>query len=70
MSRAIYFILRMRQPLAMQPDLRLATPDDQSAVEDVDFAQAISDFNLQQAVYDASLKMGARALQNTLVNFL
>ncbi|HKP94638.1 MAG TPA: flagellar hook-associated protein FlgL [Fibrobacteria bacterium] len=42
----------------------------QSEVEDVDFAQAISDFNLQQAVYDASLKMGARALQNTLVNFL
>lgn len=42
----------------------------QSEVEDVDFAQAISDFNLQQAVYDASLKMGAQALQNTLVNFL
>jgi flagellar hook-associated protein 3 FlgL len=42
----------------------------QSEVEDVDFAQAISDFNLQQAVYDASLKMGAKALQNTLVNFL
>jgi flagellar hook-associated protein 3 FlgL len=42
----------------------------QSDVEDVDFAKAVSDFNLQQAVYEASLKMGAQALQNSLVNFL
>lgn len=42
----------------------------QSETEDVDFAQAISDFNLQQAVYDASLKMGARAMQSTLGDFL
>ncbi len=42
----------------------------QSNVEDVDFAQAITEFNTQQAVYDASLKIGARAMQNTLVNFL
>ncbi len=41
-----------------------------SEVEDVDFAQAISDYNMQQAVYDASLKMGAQAMQNTLMNFL
>lgn len=42
----------------------------QSDVEDVDFAAAVSEFTLQQAVYEASLKMGARAIQNTLVNFL
>jgi flagellar hook-associated protein 3 FlgL len=42
----------------------------QSDVEDVDFAAAVSQFTLQQAVYEASLKMGARAIQNTLVNFL
>jgi flagellar hook-associated protein 3 FlgL len=41
-----------------------------SDVEDVDFAEAVSQFTLQQAVYEASLKMGARAVQNTLVNFL
>lgn len=41
-----------------------------SDVEDVDFAQAVSEFTMQQAVYEASLKMGARAIQNTLVNFL
>ena len=42
----------------------------QSDVEDVDFAQAVSQFTLQQAVYEASLKMGAMAIQNTLVIFL
>lgn len=42
----------------------------QSDVEDVDFAQAVSDFNMKQAVYDASLKMGAKALSNSLVDFL
>jgi flagellar hook-associated protein 3 FlgL len=42
----------------------------QSDVEDVDFAQAISDYNLQSAVYDASLKMGAKAMQNTLMDFI
>jgi flagellar hook-associated protein 3 FlgL len=42
----------------------------QSDIEDVDFAKAISDFNMQQAVYDASLKMGAKALSKSLVDFL
>lgn len=42
----------------------------QSETEDVDFAQAISDYNLQSTVYEASLKMGARAMQNTLMNFI
>ncbi len=46
------------------------TTELQSNVEDVDFAKAASDFNLQQTVYEASLKMGAQALQNSLVNFL
>jgi len=46
------------------------TTELQSDIEDVDFAKAVSDFNLQQAVYEASLKMGAQALQNSLVNFL
>ncbi len=41
-----------------------------SQLEDVDFAEAISQFLLQQSVYDASLRTGARAIQNTLANFL
>ncbi len=46
------------------------TTELQSNVEDVDFAKAASDFNLQQTVYEASLKMGAQSLQNPFVNFL
>jgi flagellar hook-associated protein 3 FlgL len=46
------------------------TQELQSQTEDVDFAQAISDFNMQQTIYDASLQMGAKAMQNTLMNFL
>lgn len=42
----------------------------QSEVEDVDFAKAISDYQQQQAVYEASLKVGAQAMQQSLVNFL
>ncbi len=41
-----------------------------SELEDVDFAEAISQFLLQQSVYDASLRTAARAIQNTLANFL
>ncbi|MDB5103581.1 MAG: flagellar hook protein FlgL [Fibrobacteres bacterium] len=62
--------LRLESTQARNEERVISTTKLQSDVEDVDFAQAISDFNLQQAVYDASLKMGARALQNTLVNFL
>ncbi|MDB5051648.1 MAG: flagellar biosynthesis protein FlgL [Fibrobacteres bacterium] len=63
-------VLRFESTQSRNDERTVYTTKLQSDVEDVDFAQAISDFNLQQAVYDASLKMGARALQNTLVNFL
>jgi flagellar hook-associated protein 3 FlgL len=61
---------RFEDTQARNDDRTVYTTKLQSEVEDVDFAQAISDFNLQQAVYDASLKMGARALQNSLMEFL
>jgi flagellar hook-associated protein 3 FlgL len=61
---------RFEDTQARNDDRTVYTTKLQSEVEDVDFAQAISDFNLQQAVYDASLKMGARALQNSLMDFL
>jgi flagellar hook-associated protein 3 FlgL len=44
--------------------------DLQSKIEDVDFAEAITQLALQQAVYEASLQMGARALQQTLMDFI
>ncbi|MDQ3001703.1 MAG: flagellar hook-associated protein FlgL [Fibrobacterota bacterium] len=63
-------VLRFESTLSRNEERTVYTTDLQSKIEDVDFAQAISQFNLQQAVYDASLKMGAKALQNSLVNFL
>lgn len=42
----------------------------QSNLEDLDFAEAISRWQLQQAVYDASLRTGARVVQHTLADFL
>jgi len=63
-------VLRLEATQSRNDDRLVYTTKLQSDVEDVDFAQAISDFNLQQNVYQASLKMGAEALQKTLVDFL
>ncbi len=63
-------VQRFESTQARNTERQVYTTKLQSDVEDVDFAQAVSDFNLQQAVYDASLKMGAQAMQNTLMNFL
>jgi flagellar hook-associated protein 3 FlgL len=63
-------VLRLNSTQERNDDRLVYTTKLQSDVEDVDFAKTISDFNLQQAVYEASLKMGAQALQNSLVDFL
>ena len=63
-------VLRYESTQARNDERIVYTTELQSDVEDVDFAQAISQFTLQQAVYEASLKMGARAIQNSLVDFL
>lgn len=44
--------------------------DLQSKIEDVDFSQAITQLSMQQAVYEASLKMGAASIQKTLMDFM
>jgi flagellar hook-associated protein 3 FlgL len=63
-------VLRFESTQARNEERTVYSTQLQSDVEDVDFAEAVSQFQLQQAVYEASLKMGARAIQNTLVNFL
>jgi flagellar hook-associated protein 3 FlgL len=63
-------VLRLESTQTRNEERMIYTTKLQSDVEDVDFAQAVTDFNLQQAVYDASLKMGAKAIQNSLVDFL
>ena len=42
----------------------------QSNIEDLDFAKAISDFTLHEAVYNASVQSAARVLQPTLSDFI
>lgn len=63
-------VLRFESTQSRNEERTVYSTQLQSDVEDVDFAEAVSQFQLQQAVYEASLKMGARAIQNTLVNFL
>ncbi|NLB62496.1 MAG: flagellar hook-associated protein FlgL [Fibrobacter sp.] len=42
----------------------------QSQLEDLDFAEAISDFMLSQSIFTASLQSASRVLTPTLLNFL
>jgi flagellar hook-associated protein 3 FlgL len=44
--------------------------DLQSQIEDVDFAETISKMQMQQAVYEASLQVSAKSIQQSLLNFL
>jgi flagellar hook-associated protein 3 FlgL len=41
-----------------------------SVLEDVDFAKTISDYQTKQQVYQASIQVGAKIIQPSLVNFL
>ena len=63
-------VLRLESTQSRNTERQVYTTKLQSDIEDVDFAQAVTDFNLQQTIYDASLKMGAKSLQNSLMDFL
>jgi flagellar hook-associated protein 3 FlgL len=41
-----------------------------SDIKDTDMAQAITDFSMAQATYQASLKAAAQALQPSLLDYL
>lgn len=47
-----------------------AITEQTSQIEDVDFAKTISDFQTRQQVYQASMQVGAKIIQPSLVNFL
>lgn len=51
-------------------DKTIETTRIQSEIEDLDFAKAISDFTLQESVYNASLQSATRVLQPSLINFI
>lgn len=48
----------------------LSLTDLQSQIEDVDFAETVSQMQMQQAVYQASLQVSARSIQQSLLNYL
>jgi flagellar hook-associated protein 3 FlgL len=41
-----------------------------SETEDADMAQVLTDFSMQQSVYQAALKSGANIVQASLLDFL
>jgi flagellar hook-associated protein 3 FlgL len=51
-------------------DVKVTTTGLLSQVKDVDFAQAITNFSMAQSVYQASLKAGAQAMQQSLLDYL
>jgi flagellar hook-associated protein 3 FlgL len=51
-------------------ELEETSTEDLSKVEDADMAKTLTDFSLQQAVYQSALKTGASIVQNSLLDFL
>jgi len=51
-------------------DLTITNTDGRSTIEDVDFAEALSQFSLAEAVYNASLFATSKLMQQSLMNFL
>jgi flagellar hook-associated protein 3 FlgL len=56
-------VLRLRE-------LEESSANNLSKVEDADMAKTLTDFSLQQAVYQSALKTGANIVQNSLLDFL
>jgi flagellar hook-associated protein 3 FlgL len=56
-------VLRLRE-------LEESSTNNLSKVEDADMAKTLTDFSLQQAVYQSALKTGANIVQNSLLDFL
>jgi flagellar hook-associated protein 3 FlgL len=51
-------------------ELEEASNESLSKIEDADMAKTLTDFSLQQAVYQSALKTGANIVQNSLLDFL
>ena len=56
-------VLRLRE-------LEENSTEDLSKIEGADMAKTLTDFSLQQAVYQSALKTGANIVQNSLLDFL
>jgi flagellar hook-associated protein 3 len=51
-------------------ELKIANEDVRGAIEGVDLADALSEFALADAIYNASLQAAARLMQNSLLNYI
>jgi len=51
-------------------ELKIANEDVKSKIEGVDLADALTEFALADAVYNASLQSAARLMQNSLLNYI
>jgi flagellin-like hook-associated protein FlgL len=51
-------------------ELKITNEDVKSTIEGVDLAEALTEFSLADAVYNASLQSAARLMQNSLLNYI
>jgi len=51
-------------------ELKITNEDVKSKIEGVDLAEALTEFSLADAVYNASLQSAARLMQNSLLNYI
>jgi len=51
-------------------ELQVSNEDAKSKIEDIDFAEALTEFSLADAVYNASLQAAAQLMQNSLLNYI
>jgi flagellar hook-associated protein 3 FlgL len=49
---------------------KIATGEQLSAIEDVDMAQALTEFSMRESVYRGALAVGAKVIQPSLVDFI
>jgi flagellar hook-associated protein 3 FlgL len=61
---------RLDTASARLAQLNETTANDLSKIEDADMAKTITDYSLQQAVYQSALKAGANIVQGSLLDFL
>ena len=61
---------RLETATARLRELEETSTESLSKIEDADMAKTLTDFSLQQAVYQSALKTGANIVQNSLLDFL
>lgn len=61
---------RLESAVARLRELEEAVTEDLNQIEGADMAKTLTDYSLQQAVYQSALKTGANIVQNSLLDFL